>query len=158
MRKIRVALAAIGLCTCEAGLALAAEFDHNGSRMEIDYERGAITYRVVKPNLRGFVQPGFVAFTGKIEKGGVVTGTAYTFRKNCEPAPYPVTGRYEASLPGYVITGAAPVREKGSCRVSGYSVDSGNARLEFIDLSPNENGSAASTAVSPDSYSPAPGR
>lgn len=148
----------VGLYICGAGPALPADFDHNGSRMEIDYRRGAITYRDVKPSLRGFVKPGFVAFAGKIEMGGAVTGTAYTFRKNCEPAPYPVTGRYEASLPGYILTGAAPIREKGSCRISGYSVESGNARLEFIDLSPDKNGSASGTAVSPDPFGPAPGR
>jgi len=152
------AMAAMALCFFSVGAARAADFDHNGSRMDVDYERGAITYRSVKPSLRGFIKPGFVVFAGEIEKGGAVKGTAYIFRKNCEPAPYAVTGRYEASLPGYVLSGAAPIREKGACRVTGYSIEGGNTRLEFVDLSPNESGSASGTATSPNSYSPAPGR
>ena len=135
MTAIRFALSLVMLYPlCALVSAQAADFDHNGSAMEVDYDGGAITYRVVKPSLRGFVQPGFVAFTGTIEERGAITGTAFTFRRNCEPAPYSVSGRYDPTLPGYVLRGAAPVRD--GCRVSGYTLDSPNARLEFVDLDP----------------------
>ncbi|MEI2297702.1 hypothetical protein [Ensifer sp. MJa1] len=135
-----------------AGAAHAEEalFDHNGSRMAIDYDRGAIIYRTVKSSLRNFVKPGLVAFSGEIERRGAIRGTAFTFRNGCDAAGYAVSGRYDPALPGYVLTGAAPVREKGGCRVTGYSLDTPNARLEFIDLAPEDIGAAQTTDAAMD--------
>lgn len=148
------------LATAGSAHAEDAPFDHNGSRMAVDYERGAITYRTVKTSLRSFVRPGLVAFSGEIERRGVIKGTAFTFRNGCDAAGYPVSGRYDPSLPGYVLTGAAPVREKGGCRVTGYSLDTPNARLEFIDLTPGDgtlsHASDAAMDTAPRPRQPAP--
>ncbi|MCF3638494.1 hypothetical protein LXM94_00745 [Rhizobium sp. TRM95111] len=149
-------LAAFAAMLLAAAPAFAAEFDHNGSRMEIDYEKGAIVYRTVKSSLAGFVRPGFVAFTGRIEKKGSVEGTAFTFRRSCEPAPYPVAGHYDPALPGYVLTGASPVREKNGCGVTGYTIDSPNARLEFVDLAPADAETTGTGDAQPNAQGPGP--
>ena len=94
--------------------------------------QGIIYYDKPKASLRGLVEPGTVLFRGdpwSFDRGTKLNGVAYTFRKGCEPAPYTVSGAVgEDSL---VLKGAAPIREKGGCRVLGYNANSSNAILVF---------------------------
>lgn len=138
-----VATLTVALSAARADEAL---FDHNGSLMAIDYQRGAITYQTVKSSLSAFVRPGLVAFSGEIAPRGKARGTAFTFRRGCDAAAYTVSGGYDPGLPGFVLTGAAPVREKGGCRVTGYSLDTPNARLEFVDLHPQRSDADTASA------------
>lgn len=108
-------------------------FDHNGSTIIAQYKFGNLRYMKVKPSLRGLVDEGMAAFSGRIEWRGEVDGTAYVFKKGCPFAHYNVKGRYDASIPGYVMTGAYPVRAKNGCEIVGYSNKGANARLVFVD-------------------------
>lgn len=128
-----VASSALCLATVTAAApALAADFyDHNGSLMELSVhaDRVTIRYHDPKPSLsRLGVRPGTLLFEGYYSGRGL-EGTAYVFRAGCQPAGYSVAG--PAVADGIILSGAAPVRPKGSCRVTGYTRNSGNARLEF---------------------------
>lgn len=108
-------------------------YDHNGSEMIVDAAKGVIVYAKPKASIAGTVRPGTVLFRGEpwsLDPRTVpIRGTAFVFRKGCAPAPYAVRGTYRGD--GFVLTGAAPVRAKGSCAVTGASAASGNARLAF---------------------------
>ena len=117
----------------DSGHPTAGLFDHNGSLMTIDIARGTIVYKQPRSGLARLVQPGTVLFRGTIVENGPVLGTAFVFRRGCRPAGYPVTGHFHGTVlnGSLVVEGAAPVRPKGSCRVTGYSSRSGNASLVF---------------------------
>ncbi len=106
--------------------------DHNGSSMWVSQDLSVIYYDKPKAALRS-IASGTVLYRGDpipTAPGIAVSGTAYTFRKGCDPAPYPVTG--STTRDGkLVLKGKAPVREKGGCRVTGYTADSSNATLVF---------------------------
>ena len=107
--------------------------NHNGSGMWVSQDLSVIYYDKPKASIAGTVSPGTVLYRGDpitTFSGQVVTGFAHTFRKGCDPAPYPVTGGVarDGSL---VLRGAAPIREKNGCKVIGYTEDSGNATLVF---------------------------
>ncbi len=106
-------------------------WSHNGSTMQWhsagQYRR--ISYYNPRPGLS--VSPGTVLFEG-YRTGNTMSGTAYVFRRGCPPAAYEVSGRINpANQTHVVLYGAAPIRQRGSCRVVGYSSNSANARLEF---------------------------
>jgi hypothetical protein len=135
-------LAAIVTALVLSASAVAAEklpapdtdfFDHNGSTIIAQYKYGNLRYMKVKPSLRGLVQEGMAAFSGQLEWRGAVHGTAYVFKKGCPFVPYEVKGKYDPSIPGYVMTGAYPVRSKKGCDIVGYSTKGANARLVFVD-------------------------
>lgn len=108
------------------------EWNHNGSVMAISPSDGTITYASPKQSLAGTVSPGQVLFEGDAwAPGGPFSGTAYTFRKGCEPAPYAVEATYEGYSEILTLRGAAPVRERGGCKVVGYDETSANAVLQF---------------------------
>lgn len=94
---------------------------HNGSMMHVNKGAGEIRYYEPKSSISGTVQQGTVLFRGEfknapgLEARGTVTGTAFVFKKGCEPAPYLVSGTYNS----YSITmkGAAPRRAKDSCAI-----------------------------------------
>ncbi len=139
-------LACLSLLLLAAPPALAEDlFDHNGSIMAVDYASGTIAYKVVKASISKTIAPGAIVFSGSIEKGKFAQGTAYTFRRGCPVAPYAVSGRYDPSLPGFVLTGAAPHRGKTGCAVIRYETDNPNARLVFIDIAARDG--TASAAV-----------
>ncbi|SIQ68225.1 hypothetical protein SAMN05880582_1039 [Rhizobium sp. RU20A] len=139
-------IACLSLFLLAAPAAVANDlFDHNGSVMVVDYASGTIAYRVVKPSIAKTIAPGAIVFAGTIEKGKFAQGTAYTFRRGCPAAPYAVSGRYDASLPGFVLAGPAPHRGKTGCEVIGYEIDNPNARLVFIDMAARK-GEAVTTA------------
>jgi hypothetical protein len=108
-------------------------FDHNGSQMTVEYKYDAIRYAFPKSSLSGIIDKGQVVFTGHIEYRGKANGTAYVYKRGCDWAEYPVSGQYNPSVPGFVLTGKAPIREKGGCKVIGYTMKSPNARLVFVD-------------------------
>ncbi len=129
----RPAVAAMDYAGALAGI------DHNGSLMWFEQARGVLYYDRPKPALAGIVEPGTVLFRGKawnFDVGSVLEGTAYTFRKGCDPAPYAVSGQVEAgtspNLPvRIVLRGPSPIRAKNGCAVLGYTQDSSNAVLVF---------------------------
>ncbi|MBX9456395.1 MAG: hypothetical protein KL863_10455 [Rhizobium sp.] len=75
-----------------------------------------------------------MSFAGRIDYRGAAEGVAYVYKRGCGFATYRVSGGYDASVPGYVLVGAAPIREKGGCRVVGYTMKSANARLVYKDI------------------------
>ena len=128
----RAALAGLGLLAATAAPALAADYySHNGSTMVLTESGNNVTIRYHRPksSLRRLgVSEGTVLFRGHYSGRGLA-GTAYVFRAGCKPAGYSVAGPAVAN--GIILSGAAPVRRKGSCAVTGYSRNSGNAQLEF---------------------------
>ena len=107
-------------------------FDHNGSEVRVDRERGVIVYQQPKRAIADVVQPGTVLFRGKVGYSGAVTGVAYAFKKGCPPAEYPVSGRFNTENSAFVVRGAGPVRE--GCEVVGYSQKSPHASLRFVSM------------------------
>jgi hypothetical protein len=110
-------------------------FDHNGSAMVIDPNAGTIVYREPKKSLAGTAKSGALLFKASApwdpyDGKAIVRGTAYVFKKGCEPAPYEVSGRQEG-WHTLVLKGAAPVRAKNGCKVVGYKLN-GNATLKFV--------------------------
>jgi len=119
-----------------AGAARAYDlYDHNGSLMRLDERGGRVTISYEEPKRSLYkhgVRPGTVLFEGRFQGRGLA-GVAYVFRQGCQPAAYNVAG--PAAGGGVIyLSGAAPIRAKGSCRVTGYSERSGNARLVFEEF------------------------
>ena len=105
--------------------------NHNGSAMRVLPHEGKIIYLQPRNVLSPSIKAGHVLFEGKPWKaGGPFSGTAYTFRKGCPPAPYR-EAFYEGSVETLTLRGAAPMREKNGCKVVGYSLESDNAALKF---------------------------
>ncbi len=109
-------------------------FDHNGSQMTVEYKYDAIRYAFPKASLRGIIDRNQVVFTGSIQYRGSAEGTGYVYKRGCPWAEYPVSGRYDPDIPGFALTGQAPIREKRGCKVIGYTAKSPNARLVFVDI------------------------
>lgn len=108
--------------------------DHNGSAMRVDPAEGTITYYKPKASIAGTIKPGTVLFQADApwdpyDDSALIRGTAYVFKKGCEPAPYPVSGRH-SGWHTITLKGAAPVREKSGCKVIGYKMN-GNSTLKF---------------------------
>lgn len=157
MIKFATAIAAILISTVVGAQAQQADeipelFDHNGSKIIADYREGSLRYLEVRPGLHGMVDQGMAAFTGHIQRRGKVQGTAYVFKKGCDFIPYDVKGKYDPSIPGYVMTGAYPVREKNGCKVTGYSKKGANARLVFVDIVERVSRQEAAKQKAQDSY------
>jgi len=86
-------------------------WDHNGSAMRIDEERGVIVYEEPKASISKVARRGTVLFRGQLgypRPGQVIRGTAYAFKSGCAPAAYPVTGRYSADNSEIILQGAGP--------------------------------------------------
>ncbi len=110
-------------------------FDHNGSAMIVDPATGTIVYRDPKKSIAGTVKPGALLFKSDApwdpyDDGQVVRGTAYVFKKGCDPAPYEVSGKQQG-WHTLVLKGPAPVRAKNGCKVIGYRT-TGNSQLTFV--------------------------
>jgi hypothetical protein len=104
---------------------------HNNSEMQVSEWKDAtveITYNHPRPGLP--VAQGTLLFRG-VRNGARYSGTAYTFKAGCPPAPYAVTGVEDQKKEMIVMTGAAPVRDPHSCDVIGASAQSGPAKLVF---------------------------
>jgi len=115
-------------------------WSHNGSIMYTSVNQltggGAsftINYAKPRAGMRGQgVRPDTVVFTGHMTASGIVTGTAFTFRKGCAPAAYAVEGAVSAGpKPIIVLNGHAPRRAKRGCQIVGYATAGSNANLRF---------------------------
>ncbi|CAN5252064.1 hypothetical protein BH10PSE8_BH10PSE8_04450 [soil metagenome] len=107
-------------------------WSHNGSVMQVSKESGRIVYEDPKPSIAGTVSRGTTLFEGRFD-GKRVSGTAYVFKKGCDPAPYPVAGSLERDPNGagerLVLSGPAPKRDRNSCAIVGKT--STHSRLVF---------------------------
>uniref|UniRef100_A0A9E7ZWQ4 Uncharacterized protein n=1 Tax=Bosea sp. NBC_00436 TaxID=2969620 RepID=A0A9E7ZWQ4_9HYPH len=110
---------------------------HNGSTMVINEQTGRIVYEEPKASIAGTVPKGAILFEGKFD-GKRISGTAYVFKKGCDPAPYQVSGRVE-DRKGFgsriVLTGPAPKRDRNSCAIVGTTAT--HSRLvfeEYMDI------------------------
>lgn len=110
-------------------------FMHNGSTMMVDYQEQTIRYLVPKRSLP-VVSPQ-MSFAGRLEYHGKAEGIAYVYKRGCGFVYYDVKGHYDPAIPGYVLTGAAPVRAKRGCDVIGYTMNSPNSRLIYVEM-PNQ--------------------
>lgn len=106
---------------------------HNGSDMLVDEAFGEIRYDKPKASISKAVKPGDVLFRGTFHKDGTVEGTAFAFKLGCDPAPYPVKGRYPnpATFTNgrMVLAGPGPKRKEGSCEVEKLTSSSGHSKL-----------------------------
>jgi hypothetical protein len=110
----------------------AQAFDHNGSSVWIFRRAGLIVYDQPKASIADVVPKGDILFRGEIGSR-VARGTAFVFKKGCEPAPYAAQGNGYGDAAGapIVLRGAAPVRDRHGCAVIGASTGSANAKLVF---------------------------
>lgn len=113
-------------------------YDHNGSIMIVDGAKGVIVYDHPKNSIAGTVKRGTVLFRGKPwdmnnPDGVLIDGVAHTFKKGCDATEYPVRGRYHVmyGMSQFTLEGAAPIRSKTNCDITGHSMTSGNAKLKF---------------------------
>lgn len=127
-------LASLVLSAAIWGGAFAGELDiyeHNGSVINWFVVNGEATATYATPKaslLASGIQEGSVVFKG-FEEGNRISGTAYTYRKGCAPAPCEVVGYFSGK--NIVLSGPSPVRAKGGCEVIRYTVDSVNPNLVF---------------------------
>ena len=120
-----------------ASPALADTWSHNGSDVNLQANNGRITITYtsfIRPGMRGLVHQGTLLFAGHYDLNGNVSGMAYVFKKGCEPAPYAVHGGFDLGDNNLHLEGAAPIRDKYSCRVLGSTWNSSNARLDFLNV------------------------
>lgn len=107
---------------------------HNNSWMTISKSGRSVRIRYDEPRpgiRRHGVRRGTTLFRGRIN-GSRLRGTAYIFKRGCQPASYNVSGRLSDLGSGaysIVLRGASPIRE--GCEVVGYTRNSSNARLVF---------------------------
>ena len=104
-------------------------YQHNGSAMWVFRRHGVIAYNQPKASIAGAVRPGAVLFRGTFDRTHA-RGTAYVFKNGCAPAPYAVNGRFTGDRSEtLILEGAAPIHDRASCAILGYTTKSGNARL-----------------------------
>lgn len=111
-------------------------WNHNGSMMRVDTERGVILYEQPKASIRDVAQPGTVLFRGAIGQPGAgqrIEGVAYAFKKGCRPAEYPVSGFYTSDGSSIVLQGAGPTWSGCSYRLTSSSR---HTTLRFTALPP----------------------
>jgi hypothetical protein len=117
------------LSTLDAEAQEMAPMLHNGSLMLIvqDKEHVEIRYETPRPGLS--VTKGAIVFSGTRDNHGNYRGTAYTFKRDCPPAPYDVAGK--VSDRGITLYGRAPVRAANSCQVIAGASNPNSSRLVF---------------------------
>lgn len=138
MRNL-VTLSALAIATTASPVLAAGMdgslWDHNGSAMVLEQSAGRIVYDEPKAAIAGTVRRGTVLFEGRFA-GKRISGTAYVFKKGCEPAPYPVSGVIEDNPRGFgariVLTGPAPRRDRASCAIIGTT--GAHSRLVFEEM------------------------
>jgi uncharacterized protein len=103
---------------------------HNGSTMQMSTDgNNNVVIRYSSPRAGLPVREGTVLFEGTVDANGNMSGTAYTFRRGCDPAGYDVSGAQTNSR--IVLRGAAPVRDADSCDIISYDSSDRNSRLVF---------------------------
>ncbi|KQP43561.1 hypothetical protein ASF34_21715 [Methylobacterium sp. Leaf106] len=110
-----------------------ASYFHNGSEVLVDERAGVIRYEVPKASIRKAVAKGTVLFRGAFATDGSVSGMAYVFKADCEPAPYPVMGWSKGST--IELRGLAPHRDPNSCAIVASSKRSAHSTLRFEEFS-----------------------
>ncbi|TYR30307.1 hypothetical protein FY036_20735 [Mesorhizobium microcysteis] len=115
-----------------------APYDHNGSVMIVDAQKGIIAYARPKASIAKTVKPGTVLFKGQPwdssrTDDAIIRGEAYVFRAGCEAAGYEVRGMYHFAygFAQFTLEGMAPVRARGSCDITGHDMTSSNSKLTF---------------------------
>ncbi len=137
--RIVVTLSALALAAAASPASAAGQdgslWSHNGSTMALHESTGRIVYDEPKASIAGTIRQGTVLFEGRFT-GRRIAGTAYVFKKGCEPAPYPVSGAMEDNPRGFgsriVLTGAAPRRDSASCAIIGTT--GAHSRLVFEEM------------------------
>ena len=110
-------------------------WDHNGSYIatERDGDDLVLTYDPPRDGLgRLGIYSGTVLFQGRFLSGTRIAGTAFLFKRGCQPASYNVSGRLTGDAPEnyrIVLSGDSPVRD--GCIVVGYKSSGSNTRLVF---------------------------
>lgn len=113
-----ILLASLVLSAAICRGALAGELDiyeHNGSVINWFVVNGEATATYATPKaslLASGIREGSVVFKG-FEEGTRISGTAYSYRNGCAPAPYEVVGYFSGN--NIVLSGPSPVRAKGGC-------------------------------------------
>lgn len=92
---------------------------HNVSRTIFSRNNGHVEIRYDAPRPGLPVREGTLLLSGTYERGSYF-GTAYIFKRGCEPLPYAAAGK--DSDPGIVLVGVAPRRDPRSCAVIGDTV------------------------------------
>lgn len=126
---LRILVSALYFSVSVAGAQEMAPVLHNGSLMLITQDQGNVEIRYENPRAGLSVTQGAVLFTGTRDAKGAYAGTAYTFKKNCAPAPYAVTGK--VSDRGLVLAGLAPRRDTNSCDLSRATVSPSTLVFEY---------------------------
>jgi hypothetical protein len=104
---------------------------HNNSEMLVsEWKDGSVEITYNHPRSGLAVAQGTLLFRG-VRDGARYSGTAYTFKTGCPPAPYAVIGVKDSKKELIVMTGTAPRRDPISCDVTGDSAQSGSAKLVF---------------------------
>jgi hypothetical protein len=113
---------------------------HNGSLMEVSfYVAGEVQIRYLRPKVG--LPPslrGQLLFDGHIERARFLLGTAYTFKSGCAPTPYLVRGSIDRQAQ-IALVGEAPMRDRRSCAVLGFTAQSPNAWLSFSEATEEAN-------------------
>ena len=126
-----IALAGSVLIT-QASAELSARLDHNGSQMTYTLIGDHVIIKYAEPRaglgVTG-ITAGTTLFDGRLKSDEAIRGIAYTFARNCVPAPYEMHGTLDAQT--IVLEGAAPVRGLNNCVITGYRIDRSNSRLAF---------------------------
>jgi hypothetical protein len=138
-RSVVLPLTSDKTSTVKAGKVSGRPWMHNGSEIA-QYEIAGsssgrplyeLAYNKPKASIRSVVRPGAILFRGDLADGRI-SGTAYAFKDGCEPAPYPVKGRYSNHMYTLTLVGAGPVRK--GCQVVSYSDLSPHSILKFSYL------------------------
>lgn len=110
---------------------------HNGSYMA-EHKDGDNLILKYDPPRKGLgrlgIRTGTTLFHGRFLSGRRLAGTAYTFKRGCQPASYNVSGRVigNTTTPDkykIILKGATPVRD--GCVVVGYKNSGNSSRLVF---------------------------
>lgn len=110
---------------------------HNDSVVNlVRLGEGNVEIRYLEPR-RGLPasMKGRLLFKGAEDKQHRFAGLAYTFKGNCAPAGYNVSGALDENGE-IVLSGEAPNWDPKSCRVLGFTTQSPHAKLVFANLPP----------------------
>jgi hypothetical protein len=126
-----VAYLMIGMIPCAApafadGMAPMA---HNGSIMLMTEEKGHVEIIYMIPHSGLSVKEGTILFVGSLNGRGEYAGTAYTFKKDCPPLTYAVTGKMTGD--GITLIGNAPRRDHKSCNIIQGATNHFASQLRF---------------------------
>lgn len=127
---IRLALLLLALPLAAA----AQDYEHNGSRLRLTETGGRITiaYTAPRKGLPAEVSAGTVLFEGRRVNGREIEGMAWIFGGPCGAIDYFVSGALGEGA--FTLTGAAPVRDRKTCRIVDNTWDGPNSTLRFVPV------------------------